>query len=206
MTRVKEAGGMGAALQLMKHSGAAFLSLIAVAAPLSVMAQDAPVAEAAPPAGDGVKAESTFTPLKEVLRVRDEGCGKEQFADFFYWYTIHTDQGGWLEQVVFTNYLVKIANLENPDQIYDWEDRMDYVGQFRITSRDLHSTNARPEEGENPHYRRVTATQVNDTTYRVDWAGGPGFGGVPKAQQFNTAGAYIFEYLHDCWYLTEDLR
>lgn len=206
MTVALAAGIRGAASQVMATGGHVLVSLAALALPASAIAQDVGDSASANAVSAGSETSVTFTPLKEVDRVRAEGCGKDQFDGFLYWYTMSTTQGGWLEQVIFTNYLVRVGDLNDPERVHDWADRMEYLGQFRITSRDVRASTLRPVMAENDDYRRITTTRLSDTKYRVDWAGGPGFAGVPEAQQFNKAGAYIFEHMDDCWYLTEDLR
>jgi hypothetical protein len=150
-------------------------------------------------------AEREFTSLDAIDRVRTEGCGIDNFDRFLEWYVSSTTSGGWLEQVVWTNYLVHVGKLADPADAGNWVDRQDYLGQFRITSFDYRMSreaNTLPES----EYRRVVLTRLGEKQYRVDWRGGPGFAGVEGADQDAQAGAYIFEYKKDCWYLTSDLR
>ena len=55
--------------------------------------------------------ESEFTPLDEIDRVRQSGCGIDDFEEFLTWYVSSTKSGGWLEQVIWTNYMVKVGKL-----------------------------------------------------------------------------------------------
>jgi hypothetical protein len=147
-----------------------------------------------------------FTPLDEIERVRKEGCGRDQFARFLGWYAGATTAGGWLEQVVWTDYMVKVGSLADPAAPGRHVDRKDYLGQFRITTRDVRaSRDARTPSADTP-YRRITMTRLDATHYRVDWRGGLPFGGVEPADRDKQAGAYLFEHRKDCWYLTGDLR
>lgn len=176
------------------------LNLFAAAAALSIAAATPLAAGPAPAA-----AEAEFTPLDEIERVRREGCGIDQFEDFLGWYVSSTDSGGWLEQVIWTNYMVKVGQLADPDAAGHWVDRQDYAGQFRITSRDYRfSREKAPLAG--TEFRQVTLKRLGEKQYRVDWHGGPGFAGVEREDQDKQGGAYIFEFKKDCWYLTEDLR
>ena len=150
--------------------------------------------------------ESAFTPLDEIERVRQAGCGIDDFAEFLAWYSSATTGGGWLEQVVFTGYMVNVGKLADPAAPGYGVDRQQYLGQFRITSRDYR---ARPAAGAAPlppEYRRITLTRLGDTQYRVDWQGGLPFAGVEGADRDAPAGAYIFDHQKNCWYLTGDLR
>ena len=155
-----------------------------------------------PKAGAGSK----FTPLDEIDRVRAAGCGLGDFEEFFTWYASATEGGGWLEQVVWTNYLVKVGELTNPKSEGYWVDRQKYLGQFRISSRDYRFSREGAIVDPDKPYRQVALTRLGEKQYRVDWRGGLGFAGVDRADQDKKAGAYIFEHMKDCWYLTQDLR
>ena len=138
--------------------------------------------------------------------MREAGCGIGDFEEFLAWYTSATTGGGWLEQVIFTGYMVKVGKLADPADVGYWIDRQDYLGQFRISSSDYRFSR---EVGSGPlptEYRRVTLTRLGDGQYRVDWHGGLPFAGVEGADRDAPAGAYIFEHKKDCWYLTGDLR
>lgn len=167
---------------------------------LSVAAASPLAAEPAPAAAT----EAAFTPLDEIERVRHEGCGIDQFEDFLGWYVSSTTSGGWLEQVIWTNYMVKVGKLADPEGAANWVDRQDYVGQFRISSADYRFSREKGATGTD--FRQVTLKRVAEKQYRVDWHGGLGFAGVEGADQDKQDGAYIFEFKKDCWYLTEDLR
>ena len=167
------------------------------------------VAAASPLAAEPTPAAATeaeFTPLDEIERVRQEGCGIDQFEDFLGWYVSSTTSGGWLEQVIWTNYMVKVGRLADPEGAANWVDRQDYVGQFRITSADYRFSREKAITGTGIDFRRVTLKRLGEKQYRVDWHGGLGFAGVDRADQDKQDGAYIFEFKKDCWYLTEDLR
>lgn len=159
-----------------------------------------------PPVSPGRAAEPEFTPLDEIERVRQAGCGIADFEEFLAWYTSATTGGGWLEQVIFTGYMVKVGKLADPADPGYGVNREQYLGQFRISSSDYRFSR---EVGSAPlpaEFRRVTLTRLGDTQYRVDWQGGPPFAGVEGADRDAQAGAYIFEHKKDCWYLTGDLR
>ena len=49
-------------------------------------------------------ADPEFTPLDEIERVRQAGCGIGDFEEFLAWYSSATTGGGWLEQVIFTSW------------------------------------------------------------------------------------------------------
>lgn len=164
--------------------------------PTALAADDTPVAV--------VKTE--FTPLDEIDRVRQSGCGVDDFDEFLTWYVSSTKSGGWLEQVIWTNYMVKVGKLADPEAAANWVDRQDYLGQFRITSTDYRFSRQNPAAVPNDEYRKVTLTRLGEKQYRVDWRGGPPFAGVEGADRDARAGAYIFEHKKDCWYLTDDLR
>lgn len=189
----------------MRHllAAAAAATLIAIGAPLSAQA----ATPTAPPVSfpDGNRAASTFTPLDEIDRVRTESCGRDNFEDFLGWYISSTTSGGWLEQVVWTDHMVHVGKLADPADPGHWVDRQDYLGQFRITSRDYRFSRE-AALGFESEFRRVTLTRTGDDRYRVDWRGGLGWAGVEGADRDAQAGAYIFEYKKDCWYLTGDLR
>lgn len=169
--------------------------LAAAGTPTTVIAND----DAAP-----------FTPLDELDRVRTAGCGMDDFAEFLAWYSSATTGGGWLEQVVWTDYMVRVGQLADPAGEGRWVDRRDYLGQFRITSSDYgfsrEAAPAAPPAAPSADVRHVTLTRLDATRYRVDWRGGPPFAGVDGANRDARAGAYIFEHKKDCWYLTTDLR
>ena len=150
--------------------------------------------------------ETKFTPLDEIDRVRQSGCGIDDFEEFLTWYVSSTDSGGWLEQVVWTNYMVKVGKLADPEGSAHWVDRQDYLGQFRITSSDYRFSRRNPAAAMNDEFRKVTLTRLGEKQYRVDWQGGLPFAGVEGADRDAAAGAYIFEHKKDCWYLTGDLR
>ncbi len=164
------------------------------------------IAALGPPSVPARAAEAAFTPLDEIDRVRQAGCGVDDFEEFLAWYSSATTGGGWLEQVVFTGYMVQVGKLADPATPGYGVERQQYLGQFRITSADYRASR---EAGSAPlpsDYRRVTLTRLGDTQYRVDWQGGLPFAGVAGADRDATAGAYIFEHQKDCWYLTGDLR
>lgn len=190
---------------LLAATGAA--TLIAILAPLPARAATPPAPPVSLAGGDGTTAaaESVFTSLDEIDRMRAEGCGRDDFDEFLAWYVSSTTSGGWLEQVVWTNSMVHVGKLADPAAPGYWVDRQDYLGQFRITSSDYRFSReaARLPESE---FRRVTLTRTGEDRYRVDWRGGLGWAGVEGADRDAQAGAYIFEYKKDCWYLTGDLR
>lgn len=175
---------------------------VAVAEPVGT------VTASLPNPSDQSPAEAEFTPLDEIDRVRREGCGIDQFEQFLGWYTSSTNGGGWLEQVVWTNYMVKVASLADPAAEGRWVDRQAYLGQFRIDSYDYRFLRRPASLDPGSDHLRLTLTRVNDKRYRVDWhnSSGSGFAGVEGEDQNKKNGAYIFEYKKDCWYLTEDLR
>ena len=150
--------------------------------------------------------EALFTPLDAIDRVRQEGCGLDRFEDFLGWYVISTTSGGWLEQVVWTDYMVQVGKLADPEGPGQWIDRQDYLGQFRITSADYRASRKAPDAAPDAQLRRITLRRLGENQYRVDWQGGLPFAGVEGADRDKQAGAYIFEYKKDCWYLTRDLR
>jgi len=150
--------------------------------------------------------ESAFTSLDEIDRVRQAGCGINDFEEFLAWYSSATTGGGWLEQVVFTGYMVQVGKLADPAAPGYGVDRQQYLGQFRITSRDYRASREASSAPLPPEYRRITLFRVSDTQYRVSWQGGLPFAGVEGADRDLQAGAYIFEHKKDCWYLTGDLR
>lgn len=168
----------------------------------------APLTSPAFAAGDASVAvtESEFTPLDEIDRVRQSGCGVDDFEEFLTWYVSSTDSGGWLEQVIWTNYMVKVGKLADPEGSADWVDRQDYLGQFRITSSDYRFSRRYPAAAPNDEFRKVTLTRLGEKQYRVDWQGGLPFAGVEGIDRDASAGAYIFEHKKNCWYLTGDLR
>lgn len=151
-------------------------------------------------------AEPEFTPLDEIERVRQAGCGIGDFEEFFAWYSSATTGGGWLEQVVFTSYMVQVGKLADPADPGYGVNREQYLGQFRITSSDYRFSRDVAPDKLPAEYRRVTLTRLGDAQYRVDWQGGLSFAGVEGADRDAQAGAYIFEHKKDCWYLTGDLR
>ena len=81
-------------------------------------------------------ADPEFTPLDEIERVRQAGCGIGDFEEFLAWYSSATTGGGWLEQVIFTSYMVRVGKLADPAEPGYGVDRQQYLGQFRITSSD----------------------------------------------------------------------
>lgn len=143
---------------------------------------------------------SDFTPLDEIDRVRREGCGLDRFETFLEWYTQATEAGGWTEQAIFTEFMVLVGKLDDPDGPSYGIGREEYLGQFRITYYDYLYGDRDPQA------RRVTLHRLNERTYRVDWQGGLGWAGGDATDRDKRAGAYIFEYKKDCWYLTRDLR
>ncbi len=151
-------------------------------------------------------AEPEFTPLDEIERVRQAGCGIDDFEEFLAWYSSATTGGGWLEQVVFTSYMVQIGKLADPAAPSYGVDRQKYLGQFRITSRDYSASRDAGAAPLPPDYRRIALTRLGATQYRVDWQGGLPFAGIDGADRYAQAGAYIFEHNKDCWYLARDLR
>jgi len=151
-------------------------------------------------------AEPHFTPLDEIERVRQAGCGIGDFEEFLAWYTSATTGCGWLEQVIFTDAMVKVGKLADPADPGYGVNREQYLGQFRISASDYWFSR---EVGSGPlpaEFRRITLTRLGDAQYRVDWQGGLPFAGVEGADRDVQAGAYIFEHQKDCWYLTGDLR
>lgn len=178
----------------MRHllAAAAAATLATILAPFAVQA-------AAP-------ADSGFTPLDEIDRVRAAACGVDDFDEFLDWYVNSTTSGGWLEQVVWTDFTVRVGKLADPADPGTLVDRQRYLGQFRITSRDLRFSREGLVAPPDTPNRHVTLTRVGDTQYRVDWRGGLGWAGVEGADRDARAGAYIFEHKKDCWYLTGDLR
>ena len=178
------------------------------AAALVAMTIAPPLMPSALAAGDAPEAaaETGFTPLDEIDRVRQSGCGVDDFEEFLTWYVSSTKSGGWLEQVIWTNYMVKVGKLADPEGTANWVDRQDYLGQFRITSTDYRFSRQDPAALPGNDFRKVTLTRLGEKQYRVDWQGGPPFAGVEGADRDAPAGAYIFEYEKDCWYLTGDLR
>lgn len=184
------------------------LTMLAGASPASAAGgqPDAIPVKVAGPADSAPEVD--FTSLDEIDRVRKEGCGVDQFEQFLGWYTSATVGGGWLEQVVWTNILVKVGSLANPADPGRWVDRQDYLGQFRIDSFDYSASFDPTMRVSHGKYIRLTLNRLDEKRYRVDWhnKGGPGFAGVEGADQDKQDGAYIFEYKKDCWYLTEDLR
>lgn len=177
---------------------------IAVTAAILISSWSPANAAGADPAGAATEAE--FTPLDEIDRVRREGCGIDDFELFLARYTSATEGGGWLEQVIWTDYLVKVGKLADPAASGHWVDRQDYLGQFRIMSIDYRVSREAGAGTPDPRFRRITLTRPGKTQYRVDWQGGLPFGGVEGADRDAPAGAYIFEHKKDCWYLTGDLR
>jgi hypothetical protein len=157
------------------------------------------------PSAEGAD-EPEFTPLDEIERVREAGCGRDNFDEFLEWYANSSTSGGWLEQVVWTDYMVHVGKLAEPDGPGHWVDRQDYLGQFRITSRDLRFSRDGIVAPRDTPNRQITLTRTGADRYRVDWRGGLGWAGVEGADRDAQAGAYIFEYKKDCWYLTGDLR
>lgn len=149
---------------------------------------------------------SDFTPLDEVDRLRAAACDVDDFAAFLDWYVNSTTSGGWLEQVILTDFTVRVGKLADPADPGHLVDRQRYLGQFRITSRDLRFSRERIAVPRDTPNRQVTPTRLGNTTYRVDWRGGLPFAGVEGADRDAQAGAYIFEYKKNCWYLTGDLR
>ncbi len=170
--------------------------LAALLAPLPATAADA----------DKGAAESDFTPLDEIDRVRADACGVDDFEKFLTWYVGATTSGGWLEQVVWTDYMVKVGKLADPADPGHFVDRQDYLGQFRITSRDYRFSREGTIAPRDTPNRHITLTRLGDRQYRVDWQGGLPFAGVEGTDRDAQAGAYIFEYKKNCWYLTGDLR
>lgn len=164
--------------------------------PAALAADDTPVAV--------VRTE--FTPLDEIDRVRQSGCGVDDFEEFLTWYVSSTTSGGWLEQVIWTNYMVKVGKLADPEASANWVHRQDYLGQFRITSADYRFSRKAPTAASNDEFRKIILTRLGEKQYRVDWQGGPPFAGVEGADRDAAVGAYIFEHKKDCWYLTGDLR
>lgn len=181
------------------------LSGISAMAAIAILTPCSPASAAGTEAG-AAATEREFTPLDEIDRVRAEACGRDDFELFLDWYTNATEGGGWLEQVIWTDYMVKVGKLADPAAPANWIDRQDYLGQFRITSRDYHFSRKGAVVDPDIPYRNVTLTRLGDTQYRVDWRGGLPFAGVEGADRDAPAGAYIFEYKKDCWYLTGDLR
>ena len=151
-------------------------------------------------------AEPHFTPLDEIERVRQAGCGIGDFEEFLTWYSSATTGGGWLEQIIFTSYMVQVGKLADPADPGYGVNREQYLGQFRITSSDYRFSREVAPDKLPAEYRRVTLTRLGDAQYRVDWQGGLPFAGVEGADRDAQAGAYIFEHKKDCWYLTGDLR
>ncbi|HWW59583.1 MAG TPA: hypothetical protein VN047_22025 [Sphingopyxis sp.] len=151
-------------------------------------------------------AESNFTPLDEIDRVRAAACGIDDFDEFLTWYASSTTSGGWLEQVVWTDFTVRVGKLADPADPGNLVDRQRYLGQFRITSRDLRFSREGTVAPRDTPNRHITITRLGKTQYRVDWRGGLGFAGVEGADRDAQAGAYIFEHKKNCWYLTGDLR
>lgn len=198
------------ALKIAESSTRGLIALAALLLPAAAGAS--PQAPAPAPTADVPATEPTnFTPLDEIDRVRREGCGRNDFDAFLGWYVSSTTAGGWLEQVVWTNYLVRVGLLADPAGRADWVHRQEYLGQFRITSTDYRFGRREADAGADaapvdPRFRRVTVRRLSETRYRVDWQGGLGFAGVDRVDQDKPAGAYIFDYLKDCWYLTGDLR
>lgn len=150
--------------------------------------------------------ETELTPLDEIDRVRQSGCAIDDFEEFLTWYVSSTKSGGWLEQVIWTNYMVKVGKLADSDSPGHWVDRQDYLGQFRITSTDYRFSRRNPAAAANDEFRQIILTRLGEKQYRVDWRGGPPFAGVEGTDREAPAGAYIFEHKKNCWYLTEDLR
>lgn len=196
---------------MQKLFAASMTMMMATLAPSPLIAsaaagqQDA-IPVALPEPAEQAAPDTEFTPLDAIDRVRKEGCGIDQFEQFLGWYTSATAGGGWLEQVVWTNYLVKVGSLANPAGPGRWIDRQDYLGQFRIDSFDYRSIRRPTTLVPDRDFRQVTFHRLEEKRYRVDWHGGSGFAGVEGADQDKQDGAYIFEYKKDCWYLTEDLR
>lgn len=193
----------------MRHLLAAIapITLIAIGSPVPAHAFVPPPPILLPDWSDtAAPAESEFTPLDEIDRARAAACGVDDFDEFLEWYANSSTSGGWLEQVVWTDYMVHVGKLADPDGQGHWVDRQDYLGQFRITSRDLRFSRdgiVAPRDTPNRH---VTLTRLGEKQYRVDWRGGLGWAGVEDADRDAQAGAYIFEYKKNCWYLTGDLR
>lgn len=184
---------------MQKSLAAAALVAMTITPPLmpaALAADDAPVAVV----------ETEFTPLDEIDRVRNSGCGIDDFEEFLNWYVSSTKSGGWLEQVIWTNYMVKVGKLADPKAPGNWIHRQDYLGQFRITSTDYRFSRQTPAALPNDEFRKVVLTRLGEKQYRVDWRGGRPFAGVEGADRDAQAGAYIFEHKKDCWYLTDDLR
>lgn len=171
--------------------------LIALLAPLPAMAADA---------GAGTAAGSDFTPLDQIDRLRAAACDVNDFGEFLEWYVNSTASGGWPEQVVLTDFTVRIGKLADPADPGYLVDRQSYLGQFRITSRDTRFSREAIIAPRDTPNRHVTTTRLGDTRWRVDWQGGLPFAGVEGADRDAPAGAYIFEYKKNCWYLTGDLR
>lgn len=158
---------------------------IAVKAAILTWSWSPAAAAGADPAPAATEAE--FAPLDEIDRVRREG-------------------GGWLEQVIWTDYMMKVGKLADPSAPGHWVDRQDYLGQFRIMSIDYRVSREAGATAPDPRFRRITLTRPSKTQYRVDWQGCLPFGEVESADRDASAGAYIFEHKKDCWYLTGDLR
>lgn len=169
----------------------------------------ASAAEPAMPAAgtaESATAEPEFTPLDAIERVRQAGCGINDFEEFLAWYSSATESGGWLEQVIFTSYMVNVGKLADPSGPGYWVDREQYLGQFRISGSDYRFSREVGSGPLPPEYSRISLTRVGDKKYRVGWQGGLPFAGVDGADRDAQAGAYIFEHKKDCWYLTGDLR
>lgn len=151
-------------------------------------------------------AQSDFTPLDEIDRLRADACGIDDFEEFLTWYVGATTSGGWLEQVVWTDYMVRVGKLADPADPGRFVDRQDYLGQFRITSRDYRFSREGTIAPRDTPNRHITLKRLGDRQYRVDWQGGLPFAGVEGTDRDAQAGAYIFEHKKNCWYLTGDLR
>ena len=188
---------------LRKLFAAAWLMAVFIAPPsmpAALAASDVPAAAAAG------EVEPEFTPLDEIDRVRQSGCGIDDFEEFLTWYVSSTKSGGWLEQVVWTNYMVKVGKLADPEGPGNWVDRQDYLGQFRITSTDYRASREGAVPFPDAQIRQVILTRLGEKQYRVDWRGGLPFAGVEAPGRDASPRAYIFEHKKNCWYLTQDLR